>query len=97
MEILERRYPVLLRKFAIRRGSGGAGQFRGGNGVVREVQFLEPLHFGILSERRAVGLRCWSSFAFAMGMAPGIRIPWSLFEEKIASLGVVKLACIGVM
>lgn len=34
-EILERRYPVLLRRFAIRRGSGGTGLFRGGNGVIR--------------------------------------------------------------
>jgi N-methylhydantoinase B/oxoprolinase/acetone carboxylase alpha subunit len=37
-EILERRYPVVLRRFAIRKGSGGAGKFRGGEGVVREVE-----------------------------------------------------------
>ncbi|MEN8190634.1 MAG: hydantoinase B/oxoprolinase family protein, partial [Thermodesulfobacteriota bacterium] len=51
-EILERRYPVLLREFSIRRGSGGAGKFRGGNGLVREIEFLEPLNVAILSERR---------------------------------------------
>lgn len=52
-EILERRYPVLLREFSVREGSGGAGKHRGGHGVVREFEFLEPLDVGILSERRA--------------------------------------------
>ncbi len=51
-EILERRYPVLLRKFSIRRGSGGKGEFHGGNGLIREIEFLEPLNVAILSERR---------------------------------------------
>ena len=51
-EILERRYPVLLREFSIRRGSGGRGKFNGGNGLVREVEFLAPLNVAILSERR---------------------------------------------
>lgn len=51
-EILERRYPVILRKFALRPGSGGRGRYRGGNGVVREVEFLIDMHVGILSERR---------------------------------------------
>jgi 5-oxoprolinase (ATP-hydrolysing) len=51
-EILERRYPVLLRQFAVRQDSGGKGKFSGGNGLVREVEFLEPLNMGILSERR---------------------------------------------
>ncbi|BBO83830.1 5-oxoprolinase [Desulfosarcina ovata subsp. sediminis] len=51
-EILERRYPILLREFSIRQGSGGEGQHRGGDGLVREVEFLEPLNMAILSERR---------------------------------------------
>ena len=51
-EILERRYPVLLRKFSIRQGSGGQGKFAGGDGLVRELEFLEPLNVAILSERR---------------------------------------------
>ncbi len=51
-EILEQRYPVLLREFSIRRGSGGAGRHRGGDGLVREIEFLEPLQVSILSERR---------------------------------------------
>jgi 5-oxoprolinase (ATP-hydrolysing) len=51
-EILERRYPVLLRQFALRRGSGGAGRHRGGDGLIREVEFLDALQMAILSERR---------------------------------------------
>ena len=51
-EILERRYPVLLREFSIRKESGGLGKFRGGNGLIREVEFLEELNAAILSERR---------------------------------------------
>ncbi|MCI5121686.1 MAG: 5-oxoprolinase, partial [Candidatus Electrothrix sp. AUS4] len=51
-EILERRYPVLVREFALRRGSGGTGKYQGGDGLVRELEFLEPLQVSILSERR---------------------------------------------
>lgn len=40
-EILERRYPTILHQFSIRQGSGGDGQHRGGDGVVREIEFLE--------------------------------------------------------
>jgi 5-oxoprolinase (ATP-hydrolysing) len=42
-EILERRYPVIVREFALRRDSGGAGRFRGGEGVVRDLEFRRPL------------------------------------------------------
>ena len=52
VEILERRYPVIVHQFGIREGSGGRGRFRGGDGVVREIEFLEPLQVSILSERR---------------------------------------------
>lgn len=52
-EILERRYPVVLRRFEVRRGSGGEGAWRGGDGAVREVEFLRPLTVGVLSERRS--------------------------------------------
>ncbi len=51
-EILESRYPVLLREFSIRKGSGGAGLYRGGDGLIREIEFLKPLNVAILSERR---------------------------------------------
>lgn len=51
-EVLERRYPVRIRRFSIRKGSGGAGQHRGGDGVIRQLEFLKPLNVSILSERR---------------------------------------------
>jgi 5-oxoprolinase (ATP-hydrolysing) len=52
VEVLEDRYPVRVLQFAIRRGSGGRGQRRGGDGVVRRIQFLRPLEVSILSQRR---------------------------------------------
>lgn len=52
-EILERRYPVILRRFELRPGSGGRGRFRGGDGVVRELLFREEALLSVLSERRA--------------------------------------------
>ncbi len=51
-EVLERRFPVRLRRFAIRRGSGGAGHWRGGDGVVREFEFLAPLTLSWLTQHR---------------------------------------------
>ena len=59
-EVLESRFPVRLREFSIRRGSGGRGARRGGDGVVRELEALEDLDVSILSERRILspfGLR----------------------------------------
>lgn len=53
-EILERRYPVLLREFSLREGSGGAGKNKGGDGVIREIEPLRPLVMSILSERRTL-------------------------------------------
>jgi 5-oxoprolinase (ATP-hydrolysing) len=52
-EVLEARFPVRLIEFSIRRGSGGAGRFRGGDGVVRELELLRPLSLSLLAERRA--------------------------------------------
>lgn len=51
-EVLERRYPVVLREWALRTGSGGAGAHTGGCGVVRTLEFRAPLTVSILSERR---------------------------------------------
>jgi 5-oxoprolinase (ATP-hydrolysing) len=64
-EVLERRFPVLLREFALRTGSGGDGEFRGGDGLVREVEFREPMTAGILANHRRV-----APFGLAGG-APG--------------------------
>ncbi|SPO06723.1 related to 5-oxoprolinase [Cephalotrichum gorgonifer] len=51
-EVFERRYPVILREFSIRKGSGGAGQHHGGDGVIRDIEFRIPVQASILSERR---------------------------------------------
>jgi 5-oxoprolinase (ATP-hydrolysing) len=51
-EILERRFPVRLIEFSIRKGSGGAGRFRGGDGICRELEFTAALEVSLLSERR---------------------------------------------
>jgi 5-oxoprolinase (ATP-hydrolysing) len=53
-EILERRYPVILRQFSLRPNSGGNGLYRGGDGVIRDVEFSIPLSVSILSERRSM-------------------------------------------
>jgi 5-oxoprolinase (ATP-hydrolysing) len=54
-EVLEMRFPVLLREFAIRHGSGGAGRWRGGDGAVRRIEFREPMTVSVLSGHRSVG------------------------------------------
>jgi 5-oxoprolinase (ATP-hydrolysing) len=53
-EILESRFPVLLERFAIRRGSGGKGAHKGGDGVERHIRFRERMRAGILSNRREI-------------------------------------------
>ncbi|HEY5314636.1 MAG TPA: hydantoinase B/oxoprolinase family protein, partial [Pirellulales bacterium] len=51
-EVLEQRYPVRVREFSIRRGSGGPGRHRGGDGIVRRLEFLRELDVSIVSQRR---------------------------------------------
>ncbi len=53
-EVLEWRFPVRVESFAIRRGSGGSGHTRGGDGVVRKIRFLEEMTCAILANRRIV-------------------------------------------
>jgi 5-oxoprolinase (ATP-hydrolysing) len=53
-EVLEWRFPVRLDEFVIRRGSGGAGEHHGGDGVIRSVRFLKPMTAGILSNHRRI-------------------------------------------
>ncbi len=53
-EILEQRHPVLLERFEVRRGSGGRGANRGGDGVVRRLRFGEPMTVNLLSSRRRI-------------------------------------------
>jgi 5-oxoprolinase (ATP-hydrolysing) len=51
-EILEARYPVRVEYFGVRRGSGGEGHWRGGEGLIRELRFLEPLAVALISGSR---------------------------------------------
>ena len=53
-EVLESRFPVRLEEFSIHRGSGGAGRYQGGNGVVRKLRFLEAMTVTMLSSHRVV-------------------------------------------
>jgi N-methylhydantoinase B len=53
VEILEMQYPLCIRRHAVRRGSGGAGQYRGGDGLIREYAFLADTTVTLLSERRS--------------------------------------------
>jgi 5-oxoprolinase (ATP-hydrolysing) len=53
-EILESRFPLRVERFAIRAGSGGAGRFRGGDGVVRQLRFLAPMDVAMISGSRRV-------------------------------------------
>ena len=52
VEVLEKKYPVRLVRFGIRRGSGGAGRNAGGNGLIRQVQALRPLEVSLVTSRR---------------------------------------------
>ncbi|WP_296949679.1 hydantoinase B/oxoprolinase family protein [uncultured Massilia sp.] len=90
-EILEFRFPVRLESYAIRPGSGGAGRWRGGNGGVRKLRFLEPMTAAILSNNRLHG-----PFGMAGG-APGaagrnlvVRADGSV--EELGHIGKVEMA-----
>ena len=82
-EILERRYPVVLHQFRLREGSGGAGKYRGGDGVVREIEFLRGMTASILSERRSV-----PPFGLLGGgdAARGVNL-WLRRDGRVVSLG----------
>ena len=67
IEALEREFPLRVREYALRRGSGGAGLHRGGDGVVREVEALEEMTFSLIAERRRHAPRG------AQGGEPGAR------------------------
>jgi len=52
VEALEAEFPLRVRELGVRRGSGGAGRHRGGDGTVRELEALEPMRFTLITERR---------------------------------------------
>jgi 5-oxoprolinase (ATP-hydrolysing) len=70
-EVLELRYPVRVEQFAVRRGSGGAGKWRGGDGAIRRLRFLEPMTAVIVASRRREG-----PFGLAGGAAGATGEQW---------------------
>src|SRR5262249_5308880 len=52
VEALENEFPLRVRELSLRRGSGGAGLHRGGDGIVRELEALAPMDFTLITERR---------------------------------------------
>ncbi|MEO8814533.1 MAG: hydantoinase B/oxoprolinase family protein [Mycobacterium sp.] len=82
-EVLELRFPVLLREFAIRHGTGGIGHWHGGDGAVRRIEFTEPMTVSVLSGHRRVA---------PYGMAGGS--PGALGRNRVqrAGGGVTELA-----
>ena len=52
VEALETELPLRVRELAVRRGSGGAGAHRGGDGIVRELEALAPMRYTLIAERR---------------------------------------------
>ena len=67
VEVLEHVYPVRVRRYSLRPGSGGRGRWRGGDGIVREIEFLTAAEASLLSDRRRIG-----PYGLAGG-APGAR------------------------
>jgi len=55
IEAFERQYPLRVNRYQVRRGSGGPGRHAGGDGIVREIEFLTPCDVTILSDRRSRG------------------------------------------
>ncbi len=83
-EVLETRFPIRIRRFEIRRGSGGAGARSGGDGLIRELEFLAPMRVSVLSERRVVppyGMRGGDPGAPGMNLLNGKQLPHRVSAE----------------
>jgi N-methylhydantoinase B len=52
IEALELEFPLRVREYSLRRGSGGRGRFNGGDGIVRAIEALEPMQYSLIAERR---------------------------------------------
>lgn len=73
VEALEAYYPLRVRRYAVRRGSGGRGRHPGGDGVVREIEFLAPAEVTLLGERRRV-----APYGLAGGAAGATGADWRI-------------------
>ena len=78
VEALEHLYPLRLRRYAVREGSGGGGKYRGGDGVIREFEFLTDTDFALLSDRRRTrpyGLQGGEAGAAGRNLLNGRELP----------------------
>ena len=90
-EVLEFRYPVRLESYEIRRGSGGAGHWHGGDGGVRRIRFLEPMTASILSNARTVApFGVAGGLPGAVGINRVVRVDGSV--EQLAHIGQADMA-----
>jgi N-methylhydantoinase B len=86
IEALELSYPLRVERYELRRGSGGRGRFRGGDGVVRELRVLEDCRFSVLAERRR------RAPAGARGGDPGVRGRTLLNGEELPPKATLQLS-----
>ncbi|MDX1670956.1 MAG: hydantoinase B/oxoprolinase family protein [Balneolaceae bacterium] len=83
-EILEHHYPVRLDRYEIRRGSGGSGRRYGGNGIVREMTFMEPVSLSVLTQHRTV-----APYGLEDGKPGATGEQWIVTANSTKSLGPV--------
>ncbi|MGZ5324760.1 MAG: hydantoinase B/oxoprolinase family protein, partial [Solirubrobacterales bacterium] len=86
VEALESEFPLRVRELSLRRGSGGVGAHRGGDGIVREIEALEPMGYTLIAERRALAP------PGRAGGAPGAPGADTLNGEPIPAKGSGELA-----
>jgi N-methylhydantoinase B len=87
IESLEWAYPIRIEEYAIRRGSGGAGAYAGGEGVVRRYRALERCTVTLLTERRVrapAGAKGWESGAVGRNLLNGRELPSKCRVELMA-------------
>ena len=87
-EILEAEYPVLVREFSIRRGSGGAGRQHGGDGTVRRLEFRAPSSGALLANHRRIapfGVEGGSPRGAARRSSAAPAARWRLWGRRRAS------------
>ena len=84
VEVLENRLPVVVERFGVRHGSGGAGRWGGGNGTIRSLRFLEPMEVTMLANHREI-----PPFGMAGGKAGRIGKNWvrTKSENKVPGKG----------
>ncbi|OAX82315.1 hypothetical protein ACJ72_03337 [Emergomyces africanus] len=95
-EVFEKRYPCILREFSLRKGSGGRGLHPGGDGVVRDIEFLIPVQCSILSERRShqpYGLQ--GGGPGASGKNLWVRRSEETSDDRVVSLGAKATVAMG--